>query len=132
MDPSAITFILNGKTWRISPNDHDAIRQIPKPEREQLIDLLEAVKLQDRLSAAAVQQVVSRVGAAGVGLAGTNTAANVDSPKPARLGKGDVDELMARLIREERKHKKPGLSQATIYKWAAGVMVAIFVILLLF
>lgn len=132
MESSAITFIMNGKTYRISAADGDAIRQISKQDRTQLIDLLEAVKLQDRLAAAAVQQAAVKAGVTGTGSASTNTVPEYQQVKPERLSSGDVDDLMARLIMEEKKNKKPGLTQQTIYKWAAGIIALVFLLVLFF
>ncbi len=134
MPESEITFIINGKNYRLSANNQEAIRQIPRQDREQLVALLEAVKIQHRLAASAVQQAAAKVGVVDTApnYAANEVAANSTAIKPERLGKGDVDDLMARLIMEEKRNKKPGLTQQTIYKWAAGIIAVIVVLVLIF
>lgn len=135
MEKTPITLILNGNTYRLSANDTQAINQIPKAERQQLISLLDAIKREEQLSEAAVQQSLNKVKVT------TQTASNITKPvnisaaptaKPERLGSGDVDAIMSRLILEEKQHQKPGLTKGTIYKWMAGIVVVIILLALIF
>ena len=48
--------------------------------------------------------------------------------KPERLGAGDVDALMAKLIAEEKQNKRPGITKSDIYKWFAVTFVGIIVL----
>jgi hypothetical protein len=121
MQQSPITFIINGKTYRIDSNNSEAIRLIPKADRQQLVMLLEAVKQQDTLSEMAIQQSTAKV----------NVAAT-QAEKPHRLSNTDADDLMARLIMEEKKQQKPALNTQSIYKGAAAVIAVIFILVLFF
>ncbi len=55
-----ITFILNRKSYSFSASDAESIRKIPSDVRQQLISLLEAIKREDKLAQAAVQQALNK------------------------------------------------------------------------
>ena len=122
MEQAPVIFIVNGNTYSLSAGDTQAIRAISAEDRRQLIALLEAIKEQERLSQAAVQAAANQVG---IGSEATLTSAP-SSPSPERLGGGDV--LMARLIMEETRNKKPPISSGSLYKWL-GVTLALVVLL---
>ena len=134
MDQPAITFILNEKTYSLRATDSHAIRQIPSDDRQQLISLLEAVKQQDTLAQQAVDQAVTRAKSGYQAGNGSPTAGDPSAPpraNPERLGSGDVDALMARLVMEEKLSQKPGLTKQGIYKflaWSAAVIVLLVVV----
>ncbi len=139
MEKQPTTFILNGNTYRLLPTDSDAIRQIPKADRQQLIELLEAIQQQDRLSQAAVQQAATKTSqTAAITTAKTNPASATTATTPTqqtppeRLGEGDIDDLMTRLIMEEKGNKKPQLTPQTIYLWAGGILAVIIFLIYLF
>lgn len=117
-----ITLIINGRTYTLQPGMGEVIRAMPARDRGQLIELLEAVREQERLSRVAVDAATSSV-------PGTNAAAAMSSPKPERLGSGDVDALMARLVMEERRNRKPPVSRGSLYKWS-GICVGIVLLLM--
>jgi hypothetical protein len=52
--------------------------------------------------------------------------------KPERLGSGDIDALMARLVVEDNRNRKPVLTKHGIYKaiGALAVIVVLFVFIL--
>ena len=135
MEQSKITFIVNGNTHSLRPSDSAAIRDIPADERQQLIALLEAVKVQDNLANAAIHNAVARAtgrehsasSPAGIGAVG-----NSRPPAPERLGRGDVDALMARLVLEEKHGRKAGPTKQGIYKLAAGIAIGLIVLVMIF
>ncbi len=135
MEQPTITIILNGNTYRFSASDTKAIKNLPKSDRQQLIALLETVKREEQVSEAAVEQAVNKIKIpAQVPFKKSNPAnvSNGTTAKPERLGSGDVDALMSRLIQEEKQNQKPGLTTATIYKWTAGILVVIILAVLIF
>jgi hypothetical protein len=135
MEQPKITFIINDKTYSLLANDAKAIRDIPSADRQQLMVLLEAVKQQDALAQAAVQNAVDRVKiSAKTSLNASENGGTPDhkAPKPERLGSGDIDALMDRLILEEKRDKKPGLTTQDLVKWVAGLTVAIILLVLIF
>jgi len=95
--------------------------------------LLEQVKHQESLSAAAVQQAMDKTkfysrSATSVPAAGSQPEHK--DIKPERLGSGDIDALMARLVLEEKRSRKPGLTNRTLYKVIS--VFAVLVVLLVF
>ncbi len=135
MEQPSITFILNGNTYSLCASDAESIRKIPSDVRQQLISLLEAIKREDKLAQAAVQQALNKAKNPNQFEAkSVRTKSTLDSasPKPDRLGSGDVDALMARLIMEEKQNQKPGLSKGTLYKWLGGFVVVVFLLILIF
>ena len=135
MEQSKITFIVNGNTHSLRPSDSAAKRDIPADERQQLIALLEAVKIQDNLANVAIHNAVARAtgrehsasSPAGIGVVG-----NSRPPAAERLGRGDVDALMARLVLEEKHGRKAGPTKQGIYKLAAGIAIGLIVLVMIF
>ena len=135
MEQPKITFIIDSKTYSLRANDAKAIRDIPSADRQQLILLLDAIKRQDTLAQAAVQHAVDMAQVSTkTPLNGPENGGTLDhkAPKPERLGSGDIDALMARLIMEEKSDKKPGLTTQDLVKWVAGLTVAIILLVLIF
>ena len=106
----------------------EAMRAMPAEDRGQLIRLLEALREQEHLSRAAVDAAAAKLRATAAG--GGAPGAVRPSPKPERLGSGDVDALMARLVMEERLSRKPPISRGSLYKWS-GVCLGIVLLLML-
>jgi len=139
MEQAIVTFIINGKTYSLRASDGEAIREIPSADRQQLIALLEAVKLQETLSHRAVQNAAQKAvdktriasQAATNGAKAGDTTERQDI-KPERLGSGDIDALMSRLIMEEKRDKKPGLTTQGLVKWVAGLAAIIILLVLIF
>jgi hypothetical protein len=135
MQQPTITFILNDQTYRLCATDSHAMRELPVADRQQLITLLEALKQQDILARQAVEQAVARAKtgeATAAGESKTGTQPQQQSVKPERLGSGDVDALMARLVMEDKLSQKSGLTQRGLYKviaWAVAVIIALIVLL---
>lgn len=134
MEQPTITFIINGATYSLSASNAEAIRNIPKTDRQQLMTLLEAVKHQEILSLAAVQKAVDSArlpSRSALKADEAGSPVNYSNTKPERLGSGDVDALMARLIQEEKRNQKPGLTQWSIYKVVAGLAAVLILIVLI-
>lgn len=129
MNSSAITFVVNGATYHLSPGDSDAIRNIPEIDRTELIALLEAVRVQDGISRKVVQHAATSPSGLNIrGQSGVSGQTAQQTPKAERLGGGEVDALMARLIMEEKREQKSGLTKRGVYK-AVGVFAAIVLLL---
>jgi len=104
---------------------------MPSVDRQHLVTLLEQVKNQERLSVAVVQQEIDRAKfypreAKNVAEAGTQP--DRKTIKPERLGSGDIDALMARLVLEEKRSRKPALTKRGMYKGIS--LFAVFIVLL--
>lgn len=137
MKPQSTTFILNGNTYRLSPDDSGAIREMPKTDRLQLIELLEAIKIQEKLSEAAIQNATAKASpkaatAVNITSAGITAQQPLQQPKPERLGEADIENLMAKLIMEEKNKQKPPISSRQIYTWAGGILFVLILLTYLF
>ena len=129
-----ITIILNNNTYRLNAGNIESLREIPKSDRETLIELLEAVRNQEYRAQLAVEAAMKK---AQIPLASATMPATPQSstaaqePVTTRLSTGDADEIMARLIVEERQRQKPGLTTQSLYKFLAGfAIIAILLILI--
>jgi len=135
MEQAKITFIIGSRTYSLRASDGEAVRKIPSADRQQLIALLEAVKLQETLSRKAVQEAVDvakTVSNAPPNYPGNEAAVDHKIAKPERLGSGDIDALMSRLIMEEKRDKKPGLTTQGLVKWVAGLTAIVVLLVLIF
>ena len=129
MEQPRITFVINGKTFSLRASDGDGIGAMPAAERQQLIDLLEAVRQQDKRAREVAQRALDSAALTASGAAGAATP----DYRPAggeRLGSGDVDALMARLVAEDNRKRKPGPTRQDLYKWVLGIAV-VFILLVL-
>ena len=135
MDQPRITFVINDNTYSLRPTDQQAITAISNADRQQLLALLEAIKTHDTLSRVEVQKAAERAeillqnGGEG---ATANAPHSHPSPRPERLGSGDTDALMARLVMEEKLNRKPGVTKNTVYKFTGGIAVVIILLIVIF
>ena len=131
---SIITCIVNGNAYKLSASDVQSIKKIPETDRQALVALWESIKLFDQASKKAVQQAVNSLNKpvnSAVNPMGETPSVNVEV-KPERLGSGDIDAIMAKLVLEEKQNKKTGLTKKSIYKVAVVIMVIIFLWVLIF
>jgi hypothetical protein len=131
MKQPTITFIISGTTYSLCASDTDAIRKLPAIDRQHLVTLLEQVKYQESLSVAAVQKLVDKAtlhSRSATSIPATGIQPGYKDTKPERLGSGDIDALMARLVLEEKRSRKPAVTKGGIYK-AIGVFVVLVVLL---
>ena len=131
MDQSRITFVINGQTFSLRPGDADGIGAIPAAERQQLIELLQAVQQHDRRVGDIARSARDRAAVSPAGTAG----AMQPEYRPAgaeRLGSGDVDALMARLVAEDNRNRKSTPSREGLLKWVLGAVGAVILLVLIF
>jgi len=131
MDQSRITFVINGQTFSLRPGDADGIGAIPAAERQQLIELLQAVQQHDRRVGDIARSARDRAALSPAGTAGTMQP----EYRPAgaeRLGSGDVDALMARLVAEDNRNRKSAPSREGLLKWVLGAVGAVILLVLIF
>ena len=126
MEHPLITFIVNGKTFSLRAGDSAALGAIPDAERRQLLALLDALKQQDERAEALVQGAVARARATP-----RSPQAAASTARPERLGSGDVDALMARLVLEENRNRKPGPTRHDLYKWLLGFAAVVVLLVLI-
>ena len=133
MSQSRITVIINGTTYSLCASETEAMGNIPAADRGQLIALLEALKSQETSSGEAVERAVNYA-TRSAPAATFNSAAGgqiQQQPSPERLGTGDVDALMARLVMEDSQNKKQGLTKQGIYKGLAGFLALVVLLVLI-
>ena len=123
MQQATIAIIINGSTYNLNPTDKASIKSLPIGDRQQLITLLEAIQLHEKQRHASARQAEGKANAAAA-LATTE----LEGKEP--LGKGDVDQLMAQLVMEEKNNRKPGLTQQGLYKWI-GISMAVIIFLVI-
>ena len=123
MQQSTITVIIDGSTYSLNPSDKASIKSLPIGDRQQLITLLEAIQLCEKQ-----RHVTAREAEGKANAAAALAATTLEGKEP--LGKGDVDQLMAQLVMEEKNNRKPGLTQQGLYKWM-GISVAVIILLVL-
>ena len=122
-----VTFIINGESFSLAPDDVSAIQALRKEDKQVLISLLESIRQQEKRAEERINQATAQIG-----LGTQDAPINQDSSKPERLGSGDVDAIMQRLILEERQQKKPGLTQASVLKVTGGICLLILLLVILF
>jgi len=125
-----ITIIIRGKDYRLSADNPATFNHLPKAERTELLHLLEAIKQERARSQKAVQNALQTKPPAAAKTAQDQASAGL--AQAGRLGHGDADALMARLIQEETLKRKPGLSKRGIYKFVGISALLIFLLVLIF
>lgn len=127
MQNSSITVVIAGNTYILRIDDPKSLRDIPANDSDQLITVLEALKSQREKTERLAQEVLAKNTGNHVTVRGAINK-NQSAQPAERLGKGDIDAVMARLIAEEKQQRKPGLKTATIYKFAAAIVVVIILL----
>ena len=131
MEQPRITFVINGQTFSLRASDSSSIDAVPAAERQQLVELLEAVKQRQKRAATTARQALEKAAVATTDRAGS-ARPDYQPAKPERMGSGDVDALMARLVMEENRNRKPGMTRQDLYKWLlGGAAIVILLVLLL-
>lgn len=137
MKNSPITVVIGNNNYTLRADAPESMRDIPVSDRKALIAVLEQLKLQHqsslqrveaRLAGNAMDTATSQAGASHLPVGPGPASAGRAVPPGERLGAGDIDDLMVRLAKQERHRKKPSMRPATIYKWAAVVVVVIVVL----
>lgn len=122
MEKPAITVIINGKTYRIRADAPEAIRAIPEADRAALVELLRVVDGQP-LPAAAPRPAPAPVAAP--------TSPSATPPPEVPVSAKEIDAMVNRLIREERANQNSLPTAQTIYLWAGGIVVLLFLLMMI-
>ena len=122
MEKPAITVIINGKTYRIRADAPEAIRAIPEADRAALVELLRVVDGQP-LPAAAPRPAPAPVAAP--------TSPSATPPPEVPVSAKEIDAMVNRLIREERANQSSLPTAQTIYLWAGGIVVLLFLLMVI-
>lgn len=124
MQQSAITLVINGNAYSLRADDVAAVGAMPAADRQQLMSLLETLK--------SAQRTADRIVQDSLRVAAGAAPHRMDQVKPERLGAGDADALMARLVMEENRHKKPLPTRQSLYKWVAVFAVVVILLVVIF
>ena len=127
-----ITFIINSNTYRIDPSDLNTIDAMSATDKQQLVELLVAIKRHDEQAKIKTQALLKRANQVSA-INQDKPTASVDqtTPRTERLRSGDVDALMARLAMEESNKQKAGLTKSSIYKFVGGLAVVIILLIVI-
>ncbi|MDH5387840.1 MAG: hypothetical protein OEY06_05280 [Gammaproteobacteria bacterium] len=127
MNQQDIIVIINKKPYTLNASDVEKIRNIPSVDRQQLIVLLEAIKREE----VSTQQMAAKVSAITSTISSdTSNVSGSQYMQPERQASADPDALMAQLIMEDQRNKKPGLTKHSIQKWTAIIAVVVFLLIL--
>jgi len=133
MPNNQITITINGVTHKFQSGDVDAIRDLPWSERKQLIELLENIKQAEYVQAEQPTELSIDAGlnsssnAAPQSLSKTtatqvNQSSKPPQPDPVKLdpetktSEKDVDDLMTRLILEQKQNHQPVPDKSSVVK----------------
>lgn len=132
MTASTMTLVVNGNAYKLSATNTASLTAVSPSDRQALLALLEALKRCDQAAGKTVEQAVAVAHRAQpVSTAShIHQAESVDSLKVERMGSGDVDALMARLIAEDQQNRKSQTKPRSLIK-AAAVLLAVVVLLVM-
>jgi hypothetical protein len=131
MEQPEITVVINGKAYSLGAGDAEAIGAIPPTERQQLIALLEAVKEQELRANEVTHRALEKAQPASQVAQGAGQLEHRQI-RAERLGSGDVDALMSRLVMEESRDRRSVPTRQSLYKWIAVFAVVVIVLILVF
>ncbi len=146
---SDITITIAGKTHHFSQGDFEWFKSLPWSERKQLIELLENIKQAEyvkkptesddavikhqpdskTINSEAGNHVSSRM-PMGKHSSKVHDEAGFDST--VKKSDQDVDDLMQRLIIQEKQHHKPIPDKSAVMKLILGVFVVVFILAVVF
>lgn len=133
MSTDKITFVINGNTYSIGINDPQSFASIAKADQEALLSLLASFKQQqEALELRANQRLAQVSSSRKIADALGHSPTSHQSPQKERLGRGDADALMAKLIMEEKARQKNLPNKGSFYKWIFGGAIFVIIWILLF
>jgi hypothetical protein len=135
MTEPTVTVIIEGRTYRLCASDTSALRDMPTGDRQHLMTLLQELQRQDGLSRVAVQNALEHARSTSLPSAnasGVGVSLAEQGKSPERLGSGDIDAVMARLVVEENRSRKPALTAPRLYKMVGMFAVAVILLVLIF
>ena len=133
MSDATMTLVVNGNAYKLSATDPDSLKAITPNDRKALLALLEALKRSDQAAGRALEQAVAVAHQAqAASPTGAAPAQNAEPVKAERMGSGDVDALMARLIAEDQQSRKPVPNQRSVMKGFAVIAVVVLLMVIIF
>ncbi|MCX7552561.1 hypothetical protein OS175_01620 [Marinicella sp. S1101] len=142
-----ISITINNQTHHFNGNDMESMRKLPWSERKALIALLENIKKAEYVksvktietadeseiseSEARSHEPVSHPKMKKASVA-SKTQHKLDSPIKSSKAEADVDDLMNRLIVEQKQTRSSVPDKSEVYKWLLLIVVVIFVLAMVF
>jgi len=122
-DNRAITVVIGGRPHQLVADDPASFSTLSAGDRQQLLSLLQALSKPSVAREAAISS--------GPVSAPHRNGAALQEPKPERMGAGDVDALMAKLIAEDQRDRAtpPGKHRAD--KVLAVIAIGLFILWLI-
>lgn len=125
MQRSVITCIVNGNAYALNAADVKSMEKLLPADRQQLVDLLEAIKRQNSKREREVEKSSLEISAL------KKNIVPQEKIKPERMSSQDIDDLMAKLIREEQQNKKPRARPSKRFRYLAIAVLALALIALI-
>ena len=160
MSENQITITINGKSHQFKAGDVDAMRDLPWSERKQLIELLENIKQAEYVKAAKSESdpieahtkyesdtksdasfqnnstdstSINHIDLNQASLKSPKNTASTPQLDPSiKASEKDADDVMARLILEQKQHHKPIPDKSSVLKVMLIVFAVIIVLMLIF
>ena len=120
MQDQKITFIVNGKVYKVDTNDRTSLQKIAPADRLQLIHTLESLKnvQASAPTQAAVTKPAQSAQTKPVPRSLAQPVKNNQAETPVhRTGKGDADAYMQQLIMQQKNQNTEIPDKNTVYKW---------------
>ncbi|WP_395376345.1 hypothetical protein [Marinicella sp. W31] len=121
MQDQKITFIVNGKVYKVDTNDRTSMQKIARVDRLQLIHALESLKNVEATDQSTVAQAKPTIQPKPNPVSKTVSkpaTKPIASTNPThRTGKGDADVLMQQLIMQQKNQNTELPDKNTVYKW---------------
>lgn len=143
MSDPTITLVVNGNAYKLCATNVTSLKAINPDDRQALLSLLEALKHSDQATNQAVEQAI--VVAHRVHFPSASQAARleqnplkkanadaVSSLKGERMGSGDIDALMARLIAEDQQSRQSRPRVSLLIKAVAVLAVMLVLLVMIF
>lgn len=115
MTQPTITFIINKIPYALNASNVEAIKKMPSADRQQLMALLEAIKREESAAQPATTPTAT-------------PAASNQTSSPQHI---DPDALMAQLAIEDRFNQNLEFTKQSLYKWIAGVVGVLLLLILI-
>ena len=132
MSASTITLVVNGNAYQLSATNTASLRAINPCDRRALLMLLEALKYDDQLAPRIADRVLPQTCSTITDDVIVEGSHITESLSQERMGSGDVDALMAKLIAEDQQSRKSQKNRPSMIKWAAMLVMAIILLVVIF
>ena len=134
MTAPTMTLVVNGNAYKLSATNTASLTAVSPGDRQALLAVLEALKRCDQAAEQTVEQAVAiaRRAQPESTPGHADQAEPIDALKVERMGSGDVDALMARLIAEDQQSRKSQTKSRSLIKAVAALLAVIVLLVMIF